>query len=89
MQKLPYREFSFTDIKLDEVLQTDDNSDFGYWVICNLKCTNEGKDKTTNFHLLPLRIEVENNDLDYKQRPPSCSKSGKLKLDQNSVEVRC
>ena len=37
MQKLPYKDFSFTDIILDELLDIDDNSDYGYLVICDLE----------------------------------------------------
>ena len=33
LQKLPINDFSFTDVTLDEVLNTDDDSDYGYWVI--------------------------------------------------------
>ena len=33
MQKLPYKDFTFTDITSDKVLDTDDDSDYGYWVI--------------------------------------------------------
>ena len=35
-QKLPYKDFSFTDIFLDEVFNPDDYIDNGYWVICDL-----------------------------------------------------
>ena len=59
MQKLPYQDF--TEITLDEVLDTDDDSDNGYWFICDLAYTNDCKDKTGNFRLLPIKKEVENN----------------------------
>ena len=53
MQKLPYKDFSFTNNTLDEVLNTPDDSDYGYWLIYDLEYTNECKDKTSNFQLLP------------------------------------
>ena len=37
VQNLPYKDFRVT---LDDVPDTDDNSDFGYWVICDLEYTN-------------------------------------------------
>ena len=45
VQKLPYKDISFTDmaehdqrsITLGEVLNTDDDGYYGYWVICDLK----------------------------------------------------
>ena len=84
MQKLPYKDFSFSDSTLDGVLNTPDNSDYGYWLICDLEYTNECKDRTSNFQLLPYRREVENNELGYKERPKTSSKRGKLILDQNN-----
>ena len=40
MQKLPYKDFSFKDSTLDEVLNTPDDSDYGYWLICDLEYIN-------------------------------------------------
>ena len=53
MQKLPYKDFSFTNKTLDKVLNTSDDSDYGYWLICDLEYTNECKQRTGNFQLLP------------------------------------
>ena len=83
MKKLPYKGFEYSNTTLDEVLDTSDDSDYGYWLICDLEYTNESKVKTTNFQILPHGREVENNELGYKQRPPTSSKSKKLILDQN------
>ena len=66
------------------MLNTSDDSDYGYWLFCDLDYTNECKDKTTNFQLLPQRTEVEINEQGYKQRPPISAKSEKLILDQNN-----
>ena len=54
MQKLPYKDFSFTDTTLDEVLNTPDASDYGYWLICDLEYTNECKIElvTSNYYLI-------------------------------------
>ena len=84
MQKLPYKDFEYSNTTLDEVLNTSDDSDYGYWLICDLEYTNECKERTSNFQLLPHGREVENNELGYKQRPPTSSKSKKLILDQNN-----
>ena len=65
-QKLPYKDFTFTDITLDELLSTDDDSDYDYWVICDLEYTNDFRDTTTIFQLLALRRKVDNNELGYK-----------------------
>ena len=84
MQKLSYKDFSFTNVTLDKVLKTSDDSDYGYWLICDLDFTNKCKDKTTNFQLLPRRTEVEINKLGHRQRPPTSAKSEKIILDQNN-----
>ena len=69
MQKLPYKDFEYSNATLDKVLNTSDDSDYGYWLICDLEYTNECKERTSNFQLLPHGREVENNELGYKQRP--------------------
>ena len=77
-------DFEYSNTTLDKVLNTSDNSDYGYWLTCDLEYTNECKERTGNFQLLPHRREVENNELGYKQRPTTSSKSEKLILDQNN-----
>ena len=84
MQKLPYKDFEYSNATLDKVLNTSDDSDYGYWFICDLEYTNECKERTSNFQLLPQRKEVENNELGYKQRPSISSKREKLILDHNN-----
>ena len=84
MQKLPYKDFEYSNTTVDEVLNTSDDNDYGYWLICDLEYDNERKERTSNFQLLPHGREVENNELGYKQRPPTSSKSRKLILDQNN-----
>ena len=84
MEKLPYKDFSFTNVTLDEELNTSDDSDYGSWLICDFEYTNECKDRTSSFQLLPYKREVENIELGYKQRPPTSSKSEKLIFDRNN-----
>ena len=81
MQKLPYKDFEYSNSTLDDVLNTPDDSDYGYWFICDLEYTNECEDRTSIFQLLPYKREVENNELGYKQRLPTSSKSEKIILD--------
>ena len=84
MQTLPYKDFEYSNTTLDEVLHTSNYSDYGYWLICDLEYTNECKERTRNFQLLPHGREVENIDLGYKQRPSTSSKSKKIILDHNN-----
>ena len=69
MEKLPYKDFSFTDVTLDEggttlqrILNTPDDSDYSYRLICDLEYTNECKSRASNFQLIPYKREVENNE---------------------------
>ena len=55
MQKLPYKVLSLSDSTLDKVLNTPDDSDYGNWLICDFEYTNECKERTTNFPLIPRR----------------------------------
>ena len=68
MQKLPYKDFSFTNVTVDEggttlqrILSTPDDSDYDYWLIFDLEYTIECIGRTSNFQLLPHKREVENN----------------------------
>ena len=84
MQKPPYKDSEYSNTTLDKVLNTSDDSDYGYWLIRDLEYNNECKERTSNFQLLPHGRLVENNELGYKQRPPTSSKSKKLILDQSN-----
>ena len=63
MQKLPYKDFEYSNATLDKALNTSDDSDYGYWLICDLEYTNECKERSSNFQLLPHGREEENNEL--------------------------
>ena len=84
MQKLLYKDFEYSKTTLDKKLNTSDDSDYGYWLICDIEYTNECKERTSNFQLLHHGGEVENNELGNKQRTPTSSKSKKQILDQNN-----
>ena len=59
-QKLPYKEFSFVDNTLDNVIYTSVDCDYGCWVVCDLKYTYKCTDNTRYLQLLPLKRK---NDL--------------------------
>ena len=46
MQKLPYKGFQYYSTSIDEVLNTPDDSDHGYFIICDIKYTNRCKQRT-------------------------------------------
>ena len=67
-QKLQYKEFSFTEISLDEVLKSSDVSDYEYWVMYDIKNRDKCKDNTRCLQLLTLNINIEKNELGYRQK---------------------
>ena len=48
--------------KLEEILNTPDDSDFGYFIEVDLKYPDERKEKTKNFRYSPESKKFEKND---------------------------
>ena len=98
MQKLPYKDFEFFTTNLDvwettlqRILNTLDDSDHGYYVVCDIDYTNECKERTEQLALIPNKRKINDNELGYRQREKSKARSGKLLhrseqliLDQNN-----
>ena len=99
MQKLPYKDFDFiTTITLDPrsgfidvILNTPDDSDHSYYIVCDIDCTNECKERTEQLALMPNKRKINDNELGYQEREKSEARSGKLLhrsekliLDQNN-----
>ena len=94
MQKLPYKDFEFittttldtrTDFVrgkpsgfLDITLNTPDDSDHGYYIICDIDYTNEGKERTEQLALMPNKRKINDNELGYRERDGGKARSGKL-----------
>ena len=94
MQKLPYKDFQFTTTTLDTILNTPDDSDHGYYIVCDIDYTNECKERTEQLELMPNKRKINDNELGYRQREKSKARSEKLNLDQNNkteymVHYRC
>ena len=52
-QPLPYDEIKFDkNVKLEDILNTPDDSDIGYFVEVDLKCPDEIKHRTKTFHFV-------------------------------------
>ena len=100
MQKLPYKDFEFittttldpqTDSVrgkpngfLDVILNTPDDSDHGYYIVCDIDYTNECKERTKQLALMPNERKINDNELGCREREKSKSRSEKLILDQNN-----
>ena len=83
MQKLPYKDFQFTTITLDAILNTPDDSDHGYNIVCDIDYFNSCKGRTEQLALMPNKRKINDNELGYRERDGSKAKTEKLTLDQN------
>ena len=92
MQKLPYKDFEFITTTtldppsgfLDVILNTPDDSDHGYYIVCDIDYTNECQGRTEQLALMPNKRKINDNDLGYRQREKSKTRSEKLILEQNN-----
>ena len=92
MQKLPYKDFQFTTTTtLDTILNTPDDSDHGYYIVCDIDYTNEYKERTEQLAFMPNKRKINDNELGYRERDGGKARSAKrlhrsekLILDQNN-----
>ena len=99
MQKLPYKDFEFITTTtldpqsgfLDVILNTPDDSDHGYYIVCDIDYTNECKARTEQLALTPNKRKINDNELGYlRNRFPNRETDGgkarseKIILDQNN-----
>ena len=55
MQKLPYKDFIYTTTSLDEIMNIQNDSDHGYYIVCDINFTNSCKDRTEQRALMPKK----------------------------------
>ena len=85
MQKLPYKDFQFTTTTtLDTILNIPDDSDHGYYIVCDTDYTNESNERTEQLALIPNKRKINDNELGYSERDGGKARSEKLILDQNN-----
>ena len=96
---LPHKDFEFITTTtldprsgfLDVILNTPDDSDHGYYIVCDIDYTNECKERTEQLALTPNKRKIKDNELGYlRSRLPNRETDGgkarseKLILDQNN-----
>ena len=67
MQKLPYRDFQFTTTTLDAKLNTPDDIDHGYYIVCDIDYTYECKERTEQLALMLNKRKINDNELGYRE----------------------
>ena len=68
MQKLPYKDFKFTTTSLDYILNIPDDSDHGYYIVCDIHYTNSSKDRIEQLALMPNKRKINDNELGHRER---------------------
>ena len=84
-QYLPYDEIKFDNtVKLEDILNTPDDSHIGYFIELDLTYPNDIKEKTRNFPFAPMNKKINpNNFNDYmrEMKPDTYIQSSKLICD--------
>ena len=84
MQKLPYKDFKYSDTSKYVILNTPDDCDHGYYIVCDINYTNSCEERTEQFALMPNKRKINDNELGYRERETGRARTEKLILDQNS-----
>ena len=84
MQKLPYKDFTYSDTSLDVIVNTPDDSDHGYYIVCDNNYTNRCKERREQLALMPYKRKINDNELGFREKDEGKARSEKLILDQNN-----
>ena len=66
------------------MLNTSDDSDHGFYIVCDINYTNSCKDRTEQLALTPNKRKVKDNELGYRERETGKARTEKSILDQNN-----
>ena len=84
-EPLPYDEIKFdNNVKLEDILNTPDDSDIGYFIEVDLKYSNNIKEKTKQFPFAPVNKKINPDDFsDYMKeiKPDTYNQTQKLICD--------
>ena len=85
MQKLPYKDFQFnTTTTLDVIMNTPDDSDNGYYKVCDIDYNNSCKERIEQLAPMPNKRKINVNELGYRERDGGKTRSQLITLDQNN-----
>ena len=80
MQKLPYKDFKYSDSSIDVIINTPGDSDHGYYIVCDNNYTNICKDRTEQLALIPNKRKINDIELGYRERDGGEARSEKFNL---------
>ena len=67
-------------------MNTPDDSDHVYYIVCDIDYTNESKERTEQLALMPNKRKINDNELGYRERDGGKARSEKLILDQKTKQ---
>ena len=90
-QKLPCKDFEYTATTsldneytmLRQILNISDDSDHGYYIVCDFKYTNSCKDRTEQLALMSNKRKINDNRSGYRETEKGRAGTEKLVLDLN------
>ena len=85
-QKLTYEGFENYSTSLDEIMNTPDDNDHGYYIVCDINYTKSCIDRTEQLALMPNKRKINDKELGYREREKGRARTEKLMLDQNKTE---
>ena len=65
--KVTFKDFKYSETSIDVILNTPDDSDHGYYIVCDINYTNNCKDGTEQLALMPNKRKTNDNELGYKE----------------------
>ena len=91
MQKLTYKDFKYMTIALDEwetalklLLNTPNESDYGYYIFRDITYNNSCKDRTEQLALISNKRKINDIELGYREKEKGRARTEKLFLNQNN-----
>ena len=77
-QKLPYKDFNHSDTSLEEIIANPDDSDHGYYIVCDINYSNSCKDRIEQIEVMPNKRKINDNEISYRQREEGRGRTEKL-----------
>ena len=61
VQKLPCKDFKYYITSQDDTLNTPDDIDYSYYIVCDIDYNDDRKDKTEQISLMPNKRKINDN----------------------------
>ena len=78
LEKLPCKNFEYSDTSLDNILNTPDDRDHAYYIVCDIIYTNNCKDRTEQLALMSNKRKINDNELGYREKEKGRARTEKL-----------